>query len=135
MTVTDVEELETVFVSDLLGRRTQLVDPNAGSSEYAYDADGRVTQVASSAHTVTRNAYLPYGALRGTDQLDVDRGWLGQLEDAERYNSTARLQNSAEYAGTFAIRTPIHGPQPDARTPPNGGHVSSEVTTCGADHR
>jgi hypothetical protein len=26
--------------------------------------------------------------------------------------------------GIFAIRTPILGPQPDARTPPNGGHVT-----------
>jgi len=41
----------------------------------------------------------------------------------ERCNSTAPTLNSVGYAGTLAIGTPFLGPQPDARTPPNGGHI------------
>jgi RHS repeat-associated protein len=30
---------------------------------------------------VTRTSYTPYGQLRGADNLALDRGWLGQVED------------------------------------------------------
>jgi RHS repeat-associated protein len=33
-------------------------------------------------HQVARNADQPYGSRRGADALTVDRGWLGQTEDA-----------------------------------------------------
>ncbi|MCB2411230.1 hypothetical protein LGT39_00015, partial [Demequina sp. TTPB684] len=35
----------------------------------------------ADAAAVTRTAYTPYGELRGGDNLAVDRGWLGQVED------------------------------------------------------
>jgi RHS repeat-associated protein len=39
---------------------------------------------ASASHAPTYDAYLPYGAERGdtTDDLAIDRGWLGQYEDS-----------------------------------------------------
>jgi RHS repeat-associated protein len=41
---------------------------------------------ASITHEVVRDAYMPYGAARGdgdtTDDLAIDRGWLGQHEDS-----------------------------------------------------
>ena len=35
----------------------------------------------ADAQASTRTAYTPYGQLRGADNLAVDRGWLGQVED------------------------------------------------------
>lgn len=40
-----------------------------------------VATVADGTTTVTRNRYLPYGTIRGTDQTATDRGWIGQTED------------------------------------------------------
>ena len=35
----------------------------------------------ADAQAVTRTSYTPYGQLRGADNLALDRGWLGQVED------------------------------------------------------
>ncbi|MBN2176103.1 MAG: hypothetical protein JW722_00425, partial [Demequinaceae bacterium] len=46
----------------------------------ALNQDGSM-QTASTTDPVTRNAYLPYGATRGSDQLDIEHGWLNQVTD------------------------------------------------------
>jgi RHS repeat-associated protein len=51
--VTDPEENETVFVSDLAGRKRTLVDPNSGTSVYEYDDGGRVTSIESATGTLS----------------------------------------------------------------------------------
>ena len=38
---------------------------------------------ASASDGIQRTAYTPYGARRGTEDLDIDRGWLGQVEDTD----------------------------------------------------
>ncbi len=38
---------------------------------------------ASTSDGIQRTAYAPYGARRGTEELDIDRGWLGQVEDTD----------------------------------------------------
>ncbi|MCB2413570.1 hypothetical protein LGT39_12025 [Demequina sp. TTPB684] len=53
VTVTDTEGEATVFESNLAGQRTRMVDPNAGTTTYAYDANGQTTQVTSPAGTIT----------------------------------------------------------------------------------
>ncbi len=40
-----------------------------------------VPATLADASAITRTAYTPYGELRGADNADVDRGWLGQVED------------------------------------------------------
>ena len=40
-----------------------------------------VPAVLADAAGVVRTAYTPYGQLRGADNVAVDRGWLGQVED------------------------------------------------------
>ena len=35
----------------------------------------------ADAQAATRTSYTPYGQLRGADNLALDRGWLGQVED------------------------------------------------------
>lgn len=41
-----------------------------------------VPAVLADATGVVRTAYTPYGQLRGADNVAVDRGWLGQVEDS-----------------------------------------------------
>ena len=41
-----------------------------------------VPAVLADAAGVVRTAYTPYGQLRGADNVAVDRGWLGQVEDS-----------------------------------------------------
>ena len=48
-TVTDPEGHATVMESDLAGQRTHMVDPAAGTSDYAYDLNGQTTLVKSAA--------------------------------------------------------------------------------------
>jgi RHS repeat-associated protein len=44
--------------------------------------DGTLAKATlADAAASTRTAYTPYGQLRGADNLAVDRGWLGQVED------------------------------------------------------
>ncbi len=38
---------------------------------------------ASVTESIQRTAHTPYGARRGTEDLDIDRGWLGQVEDTD----------------------------------------------------
>ncbi len=40
-----------------------------------------VAATLADASAITRTSYTPYGVLRGADNLAVDRGWLGQVED------------------------------------------------------
>ncbi len=53
VTVTDAAQEVTVFVSDLAGRKTKLLDPNAGLSTYSYDDAGRVTSIVSQTGTIS----------------------------------------------------------------------------------
>ena len=44
--------------------------------------DGTMASATEAdAQAVTRTSYTPYGQLRGADNLALDRGWLGQVED------------------------------------------------------
>jgi|GEM_PF-2102675 len=52
VSVTDDASNATVFQSDLAGRRVQMVDPNAGTSNYTYTAGGKVASVVSPAGTI-----------------------------------------------------------------------------------
>ena len=52
VTVTDDASNATVFHSDLAGRRVQMVDPNAGTSNYTYTAGGKVESIVSPAGTI-----------------------------------------------------------------------------------
>ena len=38
---------------------------------------------ASVTDGIQRTAHTPYGVRRGTEDLDIDRGWLGQVEDTD----------------------------------------------------
>ena len=38
---------------------------------------------AAASDSIQRTAYTPYGARRGSEDLDIDRGWLGQVEDTD----------------------------------------------------
>ncbi len=42
---------------------------------------GGAMEPASTSDTITRSAYMPYGAVRGDDNLDIDHGWLNQVSD------------------------------------------------------
>jgi len=48
VTVTDAEDNDTVFVSNLAGRRTYMSDPNSGDTTYEYDENGQTTWVTSA---------------------------------------------------------------------------------------
>ena len=50
---------------------------------------------------VTRNAYTPYGAVRGTDNLSIDHGWLNQVSDEA---STGLVYLNARYYDTGTSR-------------------------------
>ena len=52
-TVTDPDGRKTIFTADWLGRRTSVVDANAGTSNYTYNADGTVHSIDSAAGWVT----------------------------------------------------------------------------------
>ncbi|WP_203657266.1 RHS repeat-associated core domain-containing protein, partial [Demequina activiva] len=76
-----------------------------GSAQVAIAPDG----------TVTRDAYSPYGVTRGTDPLDTERGWLGQVED----DTTGLTYLNARYydpaVGRFLSPNPLMSPG-DPRT-------------------
>jgi RHS repeat-associated protein len=46
------------------------------------DTFGAILPATSATTTVTRTAYTPYGSTRGGDGLNIDRGWLSQVEDS-----------------------------------------------------
>ena len=60
--------------------------------EVAVNAAGVVTAAAGT-DVVTRNAYTPYGARRGVDELSVERDWLSQVAD----NDTGLTYLNARY--------------------------------------
>jgi RHS repeat-associated protein len=39
------------------------------------------TATSIQVNAATRSSYMPYGAVRGTDELAIDRGWLNQVSD------------------------------------------------------
>ena len=83
--------------------------------QVALDASGAIAP-ASVTDPVSRNAYTPYGAVRGADNLSIDHGWLGQVSDEA---STGLVYLNARYydAGTsrFVSPDPLMNPA-DPRT-------------------
>jgi RHS repeat-associated protein len=76
----------------------------------------------ADAAAVTRTAYTPYGELRGGDNVAVDRGWLGQVEDrisADGASGTGLTYLNARYydpaLGRFLSPDPLMNPG-DPRT-------------------
>jgi len=62
-------------------------------------AAATTTDVANA----TRNAYLPYGDLRGTDNLAIDHGWLNQVID-NGDNDTGLVYLNARYCDPAVSR-------------------------------
>ncbi len=60
-------------------------------------APATATELAAS----VRNAYTPYGAVRGTDRLPTDRGWLNQVSDEA---TTGLVYLNARYYDPVASR-------------------------------
>jgi len=54
------------------------VDPDAQSSTGLEVASSTTVNLETD---VTRSAYMPYGAVRGDDNLSIDHGWLNQVTD------------------------------------------------------
>ncbi len=79
------------------------------------DASGAMAP-ASLADPVARNAYTPYGAVRGADNLPTDHGWLNQVTDEA---STGLVYLNARYydpeASRFVSPDPLLKPM-DPRT-------------------
>ncbi len=79
------------------------------------DASGAMVP-ASVTDPVSRNAYTPYGAVRGADNLSVDHGWLNQVTDEA---STGLVYLNARYYDTgtsrFVSPDPLMNPA-DPRT-------------------
>jgi RHS repeat-associated protein len=65
---------------------------------------------------ITRNAYTPYGAVRGADNLSISKGWLNQISDEA---STGLVYLNARYYDTgtsrFVSPDPLMNPA-DPRT-------------------
>ncbi len=69
VTVTDPDNNDTVFESNLSGQRTTMTDPNSGLSTYTYDLNGQTTSVDSEAGLIT----MVYDALgRMTDRTTLE---------------------------------------------------------------
>jgi RHS repeat-associated protein len=72
---------------------------------------GMLPATAKDAADSVRNAYTPYGAVRGTDQLPTDRGWLNQVSDEA---STGLVYLNARYydpgASRFVSPDPLMNP-------------------------
>ncbi len=64
------------------------------------DASGAMAP-ASVTDPVSRNAYAPYGAVRGADNLSIDHGWLNQVSDEA---STGLVYLNARYYDTESSR-------------------------------
>ena len=64
------------------------------------DASGAMAP-ASATDPITRNAYTPYGAVRGADNLTIDHGWLNQVSDEA---STGLVYLNARYYDPLASR-------------------------------
>ena len=59
----------------------------------------------ADAVAVTRTAYTPYGQLRGADNVAVDRGWLGQVEDrVDGATGTGLTYLNARYYDPVSMR-------------------------------
>jgi len=61
VSVTDDEGNDTVFLSDLGGRKVQLVDPNAGTTTYTYGDAGMVNRIENDATGATILKYDELG--------------------------------------------------------------------------
>jgi len=77
---------------------------------------GGAMEPASTSDTITRSAYMPYGAVRGDDNLDIDHGWLNQVSDEE---DTGLIYLNARYydpvLSRFVSPDPLMNPK-DPRT-------------------
>ncbi len=105
----------TVAMKDATGLK-YLIGDIQGSATFtmldARDSEGNPDWAES---TITRNAYTPYGTIRGADNLTTDRGWLGQTED----HHTGLMYLNARYydptLGRFLSPDPLMDPG-DPRT-------------------
>ncbi len=76
----------TVAVRTNDGKLSLMLGDEQGSTNVVMpvtvQTDGTLASATlADASGVTRTSYTPYGQLRGADNLAVDRGWLGQVED------------------------------------------------------
>ncbi len=70
---------------------------------------------ADATHVPARDAYLPYGASRGGSDLEVDRGWLGQVEDSDTGLTYLNARYYDPALGRFLSPDPLMNPG-DPRT-------------------
>jgi RHS repeat-associated protein len=95
-------------LADSQGSATVMMQVTLGGSGVMADA--------TTSDIVTRNAYLPYGATRGGDNLDIDHGWLNQVTDE---SDTGLVYLNARYydpsLGRFISPDPLVNPG-DPRT-------------------
>ncbi len=92
VTVTDPDDNDTVFVSNMAGQRTSLDDPNSGLSAYTYDLNGQTTSVDSEAGLImmvydTLGRMIErYGFRPGIDPDDSGTVWADYLTAEWTYN-------------------------------------------------
>jgi len=112
------------------------------------DASGAMLP-ASVTDPISRNAYTPYGAVRGVDNLSIDHGWLNKIADTDtgltylgaryydpltsRFISPDPLMNPMDPrtldAFMYANNNPVLFSDPTGLTPrwdPNTGTLSKE---------
>jgi RHS repeat-associated protein len=112
------------------------------------DASGAMAPAAVT-DPITRNAYTPYGAVRGADNLTIDHGWLNKIADTDtgltylgaryydplvsRFVSPDPLMNPMDPrtldAFMYANNNPVLFSDPTGLTPrwdPNTGKLGTE---------
>jgi RHS repeat-associated protein len=94
----------SLLLGDIQGSAQVMMDlvPDAG--------EDNGFEPASSSHTVTRDAYLPYGATRGDSDLTIDRGWLGQVEDTTTGLTYLNARYYDPLLGRFLSPDPLMNP-------------------------
>lgn len=99
----------SLMLGDTQGSAQVMVDLVASATATGF------APITSATTGVTRTAYMPYGAGRGTGELSIDRGWLGQVED----DDTGLVYLNARYydpvLGRFLSPDPLMNPG-DPRT-------------------
>jgi RHS repeat-associated protein len=110
----------TVAVRNSAGGFWLLFGDEQGSAQIMMPATigaGGVLEPATGADAanVQRTAYEPYGARRGEDLTDVNRGWLGQVEDAGTGLTYLNARYYDPMLGRFLSPDPLMDPG-DPRT-------------------
>lgn len=97
-----------LLLGDVQGSATISMELEVGDTSTGFES-------ADVAHHVSRNAYLPYGARRSTDELSIDRGWLGQYEDSDTGLTYLNARYYNPVLGRFLSPDPLMNPG-DPRT-------------------